>query len=62
MGRSYVDLAAVLPVQCPQAREFLALVVLHPGEDIIQGTHRLGHKGTLVEHDAFGAHPHGGVG
>jgi hypothetical protein len=49
-------------VEGPEPGSFLALMGLHPGQDLIQESYGLQHMGSLVDHDALRPGRQGGVG
>lgn len=49
-------------VQPTQARAFFALVLLHAAKDVVQHTDGLHEMWSLIQHDAFCALTHRGVG
>ena len=49
-------------MKLPQHRAFFLLVILHALEDVGKHADGCDGVGSLIEHDAFGAFTHGGVG
>src|SRR3989338_1600550 len=50
------------PMQCTELRGLFQLMVLHPAHHAVQHVQRMEDKRPLVEHHAFGAFRHRGIG